>query len=122
MHDVCLVAVDEELEAVADDEDEDDAHEHGSHVHVPPLPRRHRRQPLIILGIGLWKEQSGWKTEYFFSYMPVTYLAIYCISDSVTTKPWYRVGEVTFESNLVTSYTSLVTVSSVTFQLQLHVY
>ena len=33
-----------------------------------------------------------------------------------------RVWEVTFESNLVTSYTPLVTVSSVTFQLQLHVY
>ena len=33
-----------------------------------------------------------------------------------------RVGEVTFQSNLVTSYTPLVTVSSITFQLQLHVY
>ena len=41
MHDVGLVAIDEELEAVADDEDEDDAHEHGRHVHVPPLARRH---------------------------------------------------------------------------------
>ena len=46
MHDVGLVAVDKELEAVADDEDEDDADEHGRHVHVPPLTRRHRRQHL----------------------------------------------------------------------------
>ena len=50
VHDVGLVAVDEELEAVADDEDEDDADEHGRHVHVPPLSRRHRRKHLVFVG------------------------------------------------------------------------
>ena len=35
MHDVGLVAVDEELEAVAHDEDEDDAHQHGGNIKVP---------------------------------------------------------------------------------------
>ena len=62
MHDVGLVAIDEELEAVADDEDEDDAHEHSRHVHVPPLARRHRRQHLtsnardilVLVNVTIW--------------------------------------------------------------------
>ena len=60
MHDVGLVAVDEELEAVADDEDEDDAHEHGRHVHVPPLARRHRRQHLTRCKELVYKKGTIW--------------------------------------------------------------
>ena len=46
---VDLETVEDELDAVADEEDENDGHEHGRHGDVPLLPARHPGPPLVGL-------------------------------------------------------------------------